>query len=239
MTRAALFDAGDTLLHWNVHKRERFSWMCKNAGVELPDDDSARIRAARAADRFFYLESHRTDYWSDAWWTEQVTAGLAEIGLPSELAIAVQRYRASLANQYVLDREAIPLLEALRARGFKIGLVSNWDGTLAQACDAVGLSRYVDYIGDSTVFGQTKPAVDFFLHVLAQLGARPEDAFQMGDDFNSDIDGARAAGITPIFVDVFDCDERDCELRVRHLHEVLPLVEQLWARRAISADPVG
>src|SRR5262245_37832735 len=111
MQRAALFDAGDTLLHWNVHKRERFIWLCQNAGLVLPDDDDALTRAARAADRFFYQAWTRADYWSDGWWTEQATAGLAELGMPVERAIELQRYRASLPNQYVLDPDAIPLLE--------------------------------------------------------------------------------------------------------------------------------
>jgi HAD superfamily hydrolase (TIGR01549 family) len=228
MPRAALFDAGDTLLHWNVHKRERFIWLCQNAGIELPDDADARLRASRAADWFFYSQSSRPDYWSDGWWTEQATAGLAEIGLTSEHGIQLQRYRASLPNQYVLDPDAIALLEALRARGFKIGLVSNWDGTLATTCESVGLHRYVDYIGDSTVFGQTKPAVAFFRHVLAQLGAEPDEAFHVGDHYDADVVGARAAGITPIFLDVFACDGRACGLRVQRLGEILALVERIW-----------
>ncbi len=231
MPRAALFDAGDTLLHWNVHKRERFVWLCQNAGVELPDDDAARVRAARAADRFFYLEWTRPDYWSDGWWTEQANAGLAELGLPAERGIELQRYRASLPTRFVLDPDAIPLLEALRARGYRIGLVSNWDGTLAATCDEVGLSRYVDFVGDSTVFGHSKPAVEFFRHVLDRLGVQPEDAFHVGDHYDCDVAGARAAGITPIYLDVFECDERECELRVRELGEVLPLVERLWPSR--------
>jgi FMN phosphatase YigB (HAD superfamily) len=228
MPRAALFDAGDTLLHWNVHKRERFIWLCRSAGIEVPDDQDARLRAARAADWFFYSQSGRPDYWSEGWWTEQAAAGLAELGLPSEHGPQVQRYRASLPNQYLLDPDAIPILEVLRGRGFKIGLVSNWDGTLAATCESVGLSGYVDYIGDSTVFGQTKPSVAFFEHVLAQLGVPAGEAFHVGDHYDADVVGARAAGITPIFLDVFACDDRACELRVRRLGDILPLVERIW-----------
>jgi HAD superfamily hydrolase (TIGR01509 family) len=228
MPRAALFDAGDTLLHWNVHKRERFIWLCQNAGVELPEDEDLRIRAARAADVFFYTQSCRSDYWTDAWWTDQASAGLVEIGLSSERGVDVQRYRASLPNQFVLDPDAIPLFEALRARGFAIGLVSNWDGTLAATCETLGLNPYVDYIGDSAIFGEPKPAVAFFQHVLARLGARPEDAFHVGDHYDADVAVARAAGIMPIFLDIFACDDRDCELRVRRLGDILPLVERIW-----------
>src|SRR5262249_40559373 len=40
-------------------------------------------------------------------------------------------------------------------RGYKIGLVLNWAGTLATTCSEVGLAPYVEYIGDSTVFGRS------------------------------------------------------------------------------------
>src|SRR3982074_643582 len=103
MPKAALFDAGDTLVHWGVHKRERFVWLCEQAGVSLPADESLRLAARRAADRFFYSQSGRADYWSEAWWTEQITAGLAELGLSPELAIQIQAHRAALPDRYVLD----------------------------------------------------------------------------------------------------------------------------------------
>jgi HAD superfamily hydrolase (TIGR01549 family) len=228
MPRAALFDAGDTLLHWNVHKRERFVWLCQQVGIALPDDDLARARATRAADRFFYTQSDREDYWSDAWWTDHGAAGLAEVGLGRELATELNRFRREQPNNFVLDPDAIPVLTELRARGFKIGLVSNWDGTLAATCAEIGLSAYVDYIGDSGVFGDVKPSADFFRHVLEQLGVAPEDAFHVGDHYDADVEGARAAGITPILIDVFEHEERACDLRARDLRDVLRLVDRIW-----------
>lgn len=66
MNKAALFDAGDTLLHWNVHRRDRFVWMCEQVGICLPHDQIARTNAARAADRFFYSQQGRDDSWTEA-----------------------------------------------------------------------------------------------------------------------------------------------------------------------------
>lgn len=234
MARAALFDAGDTLLHWNVHKRERFLWLCQQVGVPLPDDTATRLRAARAAEQFFYRELQRPDSWSEAWWVDHSAAGLAQLGtVPAprarELALRIGRLRSSLPNHFVLDPDAMPLLAELRARGFKIGLVSNWDGTLAETCAAAGLTEYIDYIGDSTVFGQAKPSAAFFEHVLSQLGAKPSDAFHVGDHYDADVAGARAAGVTPILLDVFEYEERHCELRVRGLNEVPDVLTRLWS----------
>ena len=230
MRKAALFDAGDTLLHWNVHKRDRFVWLCEQVGITLPLDSIARTNAARAAERFFYSQLGREDSWSEAWWIEQTAAGLAELGLPLDLAVQIASYRRGLPNRFVLDPDAIPVLQDLRERGYKIGLVSNWDGTLAATCGERGLAPYVDYIGDSTVFGQVKPAPAFFLHVLDRLGIPPEAAFHVGDDYDADVEGARAAGITPILIDIFGHEQRTCEYRATGLRDVLRLSDFLNPR---------
>ena len=116
-------------------------------------------------------------------------------------------------------------MRELRNRGYRIGLVSNWDGTLAATCTELGLTEYVDFIGDSTVFGQAKPAPAFFLHVLHQLGVRPEAALHVGDHYDADVEGARASNITPIFIDIFDQEDRACQYRTRSLRDVVRFAE--------------
>ena len=227
MHRAALFDAGDTLVHWGVHKRERFAWLCQQAGVTLPPNDAARLAAARVAERFFYTHLNRPDSWTMEWWTELIGVGLAELGLAADLAPRIASHRGSLPDTWWLDPDAVPLLSALRQRGYKIGLVSNWDGTLAALCAEWGLTEYVDYIGDSTVFGERKPSVAFFRHVLDQLGVAPEAAFHVGDTYDADVAGARATGITPILLDSLGCEERTCDYRVAGLRDVLAVLDRL------------
>jgi putative hydrolase of the HAD superfamily len=234
--RAALFDAGDTLLHWNIHKRDRFVWVCEQAGVQLPDDPVARLSASRAADRFFYSQLARPDSWSEAWWLEYTSLGLARLGLSADLAAEIVAYRFKLPMTYTLDPDAIPVLAELRRRGYKIGLVSNWDGSLAAKCDAAGLTPYVDYIGDSTVFGQTKPAAAFFLHVLNQLNVPPAAAFHVGDYYDADVEGARAAGITPILLDLFGIEDRVCEYRATNLRDVLRISDELNRHPEAAAE---
>src|SRR5215216_1199900 len=42
----------------------------------------------------------------------------------------------------------------------------------------------------------------------------------MGDDYDADVAGVRAAGIAPIFVDVFDCDKRSRLIRQADSYDV-------------------
>jgi FMN phosphatase YigB (HAD superfamily) len=227
MQRAALFDAGDTLLHWNVHKRDRFRWMCEQVGATLPLDEIACRNAARAAERFFYSHSGRTDSWTESWWIEVYAAGVAELGLPLDIAVRMATFRRTAPNRWVLDPVALLVLQQLRERDYKIGLVSNWDGTLATTCGELGLASHIDYIGDSTVFGQAKPAASFFLHVLDRLGAHPENAFHVGDHYDADVVGARAAGISAVLIDVLGHEERACDYRAMDLCDVLSFSRRL------------
>jgi putative hydrolase of the HAD superfamily len=227
MHRAALFDAGDTLVHWGVHKRDRFAWVCESAGICLPVNDAARLAAARATELFFYSHLNRPDSWTTEWWTEMYAVGLAELGLPDDLAPRIAAHRGSLPPTWWLDPDAVPVLTALRQRGYKIGLVSNWDGTLATLCAEWGLTEHLDYIGDSTVFGERKPSVAFFRHVQNELGVAPEAAFHVGDTYDADVAGARAAGITPILLDSLGCEKRTCDYRIAGLRDVLAVLDRL------------
>jgi putative hydrolase of the HAD superfamily len=89
------------------------------------------------------------------------------------------------------------------------------------------LTEHVDYIGDSTVFGERKPSVAFFRQVLDRLGVSPEAAFHVGDTYDADVVGARAAGITPILLASLGCEERTCDYRIASLRDVLAVLDRL------------
>jgi putative hydrolase of the HAD superfamily len=49
-------------------------------------------------------------------------------------------------------------------------------------------------------YGIGKPNPAVFEHLLSQLGAKPEEAVMVGNSLERDIAGARAAGITSIWI---------------------------------------
>jgi len=126
------------------------------------------------------------------------------------------------------SREALRDLVAL---GFRIAVVSNADGTVeAQLRDDVicqvgpGPGVPVELILDSAVVGVSKPDPAIFGLALDALGVDPRDAVHVGDTPAADVEGARAAGVTPILVDPYDLHrDVDCR-RVRALSEVVPLL---------------
>jgi HAD superfamily hydrolase (TIGR01509 family) len=117
--------------------------------------------------------------------------------------------------------EVPPALAALRARGFKLVVLSNANGKLRYLFDRLGLSGSLDALFDSYDEGVEKPDPRFFRRALERAGAEAESTIHIGDFYHIDVAGARAAGITPALLDVAglypDCD---C-LRVRSLTELV------------------
>ena len=122
-------------------------------------------------------------------------------------------------------------LAAIAATGVPIVIVSNADGTVDQVLAASGLLQVgpgagteVFAIVDSGAVGIAKPDPAIFHHALELVGATPERAIHVGDAYQYDVRGARAAGVRPVLVDPLDIrTDADCE-RVRSLVEVVDLI---------------
>jgi putative hydrolase of the HAD superfamily len=91
-------------------------------------------------------------------------------------------------------RRNAPVLERL-ARRYRLGVVSNFTGNLKPCLDELGLARFFAVLSDSTVVGWSKPDPRIFRHTLAALGASPERAWMVGDNFEADIRGAAVLGL--------------------------------------------
>jgi putative hydrolase of the HAD superfamily len=97
-----------------------------------------------------------------------------------------------------------PALAALRARGYRLVVVSNANGTLHRMFDRLGLTSALDLVFDSHKEGVEKPDPRFFGIALDRAGAAPETTVHVGDLYHVDVVGARAAGIRPVLLDAAD-----------------------------------
>jgi putative hydrolase of the HAD superfamily len=99
----------------------------------------------------------------------------------------------------VAERSA-EALERLRQAGLKLGVVSNSDGRVEQALDAAGLRPYFDVIIDSALVGVEKPDPRIFHAALDALGVSADETLYVGDLYEVDVLGARAAGVEAVLL---------------------------------------
>lgn len=107
-----------------------------------------------------------------------------------------------LQNHWFIEKDAVPMLEALRARGYRLGIVSNAadDDDVQTLVDNAALRPYFDFILTSAVAGVRKPSPKIFLDALATWNAQPEQAVMVGDTLTADIAGANQVGIASVWV---------------------------------------
>jgi len=126
---------------------------------------------------------------------------------------------------------AAEALAALADVGIPIVIVSNADGTVAELLAGTGLLQVGDGPGtsvagiiDSGAVGVAKPDPRIFELALDVVGATADRAIHVGDTYQYDVRGARAAGIRPVLIDHLGIrTDLDCE-RVGHLAEVVTLL---------------
>ena len=92
-------------------------------------------------------------------------------------------------------------LSALRQRGLKLGVISNWDDRLRPLLRALGLAGWFEVIVVSCEVGASKPERAIFETAVRQLGVPARTILHVGDNFKMDVAGANAAGLRGVQVD--------------------------------------
>lgn len=118
--------------------------------------------------------------------------------------------------------DTIPTLRALRNAGIRLVVVSNWDWSLHERLAETGLTPLLDGALASAEVGVAKPDPAIFAAALRIAGAAAEDTWHVGDTPAADVEGARAAGLTPVYI-ARDGGTLDGVRTVRSLRELIPL----------------
>ena len=191
-----LFDAGNTLLFLD-HDR-----MAAAVGAVLGEPlDPGRLAratgaASRAAERAGGADRDRARAYLEAL--------LIDAGVPAErmgeVAVCLQQVHDQSHLWCQIAEDTRVTLDRLRARGLRLGVISNSDGRVEQALVAAGIREYFDVVLDSAVMGVEKPDPAIFRAALAALGVAPSEALYVGDLYHVDVVGARAAGMEGVLL---------------------------------------
>ena len=124
----------------------------------------------------------------------------AEAGV--ELAVRTgERFRKSSLEYIRPYSGGGELLKALRANGQRVWLLSNAQSIFTRCeLSMLGIEKLFDGIYLSSDYGCKKPDRRFFELLLRERGIAPENAIMIGNDGVCDIQGARAVGLSALYV---------------------------------------
>lgn len=194
--RAVSFDAGQTLVELDTtmlvrRLAERGCAMTEAALV------AAQPAAWRRYDEVMRHGGHETP------WQIFMATLLTGAGLAAEPAGELARWLWDEQPAKNLWRQPIPgmfeLARELAGLGVPVAILSNSEGKLAELIDEIGWSAPFTAIVDSGRLGVAKPEPAIFLHTAAALGVTPAEVVHIGDAYNADIVGGRAAGMRTIW----------------------------------------
>lgn len=133
---------------------------------------------------------------------------VAEMAHAIDPSISDERIRAATENRIArfaaalqeIPAENAAVLECLRARGKRIGLISNAD---VMEVAAWGQSR-IGHLFDSTIFscvaGCAKPEKEIYEISLRELGVSPAESVFVGDGGSNELEGAKSVGMATIMI---------------------------------------
>ena len=214
MLEAVLFDWGDTLMRFSYD--EALVESGHRAGLETLAPRQGLPDAATVAAHF--RERYEPLFWAPGTIEEIEYPGLVrrllgDFGVePSdeELNRFLEAEHEAWDPARELASTSHALLDSLRRRGLKLGLVSNafdpgW--LLHRDLDRMGLGERLDFAVFSSEVGVRKPHPAIFERALDALGVDPARALFVGDRLYEDVRGAAEAGMRTVQALWFRADE--------------------------------
>ena len=200
--KGVLFDAGDTLITADPPVKEVALAVASQFFPELaPPLLLSALAAARAFFGKYYVNysSQEEDHLLADLAQAMRTALRETADVDIDFLPFVQQVRDSI--RYRPFPDVLPTLRSLCEWGKTLAVVSNWDLALPTLLAELGLAEFFAFILPSAEAGVEKPDGRIFRLALQRLGLRPQEVVHIGDNYEADVVGARAVGITPILLD--------------------------------------
>lgn len=237
LPRVLLFDLDDTLLAFSAG-RDLWPDAYRAQTREQPPVTVEAFHAAiqRVAPLFWADRERATRGRLDLIWARRqvVALAFAELALDApELALAVAddftwRKEAAVA----LFDGALDVLEELRRRGVKLGLVTNGNAAFQRRkLERFALESFFGAILIESEWRAGKPDPSIFREALLRLDATAGDAWMVGDNLEADVAGAKAAGLRAVWNDhartgLPGAAPATPDLVIHHVRELLPCFER-------------
>jgi HAD superfamily hydrolase (TIGR01549 family) len=230
MIKAVLFDALQTLIDLDPSFPGAFARVCSDFGYNISEEDVARVmphvddlEMKRLSDEDNLRVTN--EFLEERWLTmnELIFSRVGIEGNVREMAVEMEN-RFEHGSFTKIFPDTIPVLEGLRDRGMRLGIVSNGTASIMNCLKYHGIDSYVDFILVSGLVGWEKPARRIFEIALEKAGVKPCEAVFVGDHYFCDIQGSRSMGIRPIMITRKEIPPGiDCEV-ITNLAKVLELV---------------
>jgi len=234
--RTVVFDWDDTLRTSVPHASHFFCDYVE--AVAWPLQAEARRAAQLWEHRYWATSEELLDDFeqhtegSDAFWLNYSRRRLRALGFSDReaepLAAAAQAHmRDNYKPVNRLHPDTLDTLDALRKAGYALGVITNRSQVIYADMHELGLDLHFDFYLTGGQLGAYKPGKEIFENVLNFIRQPAREVLYVGDNYFSDVLGARNAGLESVLLNWSGLYNGDLDCVVIRTLSELPGVLQL------------
>lgn len=207
--KVIFLDAVGTLFGVQGTVGEVYGDFAKRFGVECDRTllNQAFFTAFKAAVPMAFPDSEPTDipHQEYLWWEAIAHQTFEQAGVLSQFA-SFEDFFAKLythfmtAEPWFVYPDTLASLERWHTQGVELGVLSNFDSRIYTVLEVLGLAGFFRTVTISTEVGAAKPDPLIFTVALQKHDCAPEEAWHVGDSYQEDFEGAKAAGLKGIWL---------------------------------------
>jgi putative hydrolase of the HAD superfamily len=230
---AVFFDAANTLLHPEPPVGELYARTARKYGVNVSAVDvqaqfrrSWEVLQAQAVGNPVRYGIGEAD--GRRWWHALVAETFRPLSMPQPFDVFFDELYHLFAAPDVwrVYPEVFEVLQALKARGLSLGVLSNWDIRLGPLLEGLGLMSYFEHVVLSAVVGWEKPHPRIFESALELAGVSADKVLHVGDNYQQDVVGAQQVGIYAVWLRRRGEQTAGCPV-ISSLRELLTIIDGL------------
>lgn len=201
--KTVLLDADGTLLDFEATERQALRRTMETRGVAFT---KAHMETYLSINKPLWAAHHRGELTRDALMVRRFEIFAERLGIDAEAEEWNREYLCALGDCGDVLPGAVALLEALKP-SCKLYLATNGVKEIQRRrLKGNPITPLLDGVFISEEMGVGKPDRRYFEMIFAATGADPSTTVMVGDDLNSDIQGAVNAGIDSILYSQTECE---------------------------------
>ena len=203
------FDCAHTLIHVDWNPIQHLIKCAGDAGAGELDvtapEKLERLVLGRWRD-WQIVNLQRSEVACRAWWAEVVVDWLNSIGQPISLLEGIEsasdrRMFGEPSDVYRLYPDTLPAIQSLKAAGYRLAVLSNWDQSLHRVIRMFHLEPYFEIVIASLEEGVEKPNAEIFAILSRRAGLEAHQIVHIGDHPIDDFQAASRAGMQAALLD--------------------------------------
>jgi putative hydrolase of the HAD superfamily len=229
--KVIFFDAGGTILEPYPTFAEAFTRICRAHGYEVAPADVQsvfhRVGTAQVARETGVVNATTSAESSQIFWRHLYTLFLNALGISDEALRDNLLQTFSDKASYKLFPEVLDSFEQLRRAGYRLGLISNFEGWLEEVLVEEKAGDMFDVKVISGVEGVEKPDPLIYRLAISRADVEPGECVHVGDSIANDLEPAASVGMKVVMMDRSDSFPDIAFPRIARLDELPGLVPAL------------